>query len=252
MTYAQRNAIVNPAAGLIVYCTDCANGEMQYYNGTNWINMSVGIGSLPPTLNLPSVTIGTQIWTSQNLNVSTYRDGTPIPQVEDAATWGSLTTGAYCYYNNDSATYAAVYGKLYNWYAVHDPRGLAPVGWHVPSEYEWNLLFKCLDNNADTTSNCSNCWISQSAGGKLKETGFQHWTSPNTGATNDFGFSGIAAGSRYDNGEFHDVGLLNHLWSNLPDFQNDAWYHNLIQWGPSIFQGKLNKKYGFSVRCLRE
>src|SRR5450759_197011 len=82
---------------------------------------------------IPSVTICSQIWMVPNLDVSTYRDGTPIPEVQDATAWAALTTGAWCYYKNNSAN-APAYGKLYNWYAVNDPRGLAPTGWHVPSD----------------------------------------------------------------------------------------------------------------------
>ena len=93
-------------------------------------------GATAVSTSLPSVTIGTQVWTTQNLNVSTYRNGDIIPKVENGQTWGIITYGAYCYYNNDSASYAATYGKLYNWYAVNDPRGLAPVGYHIPTDDE--------------------------------------------------------------------------------------------------------------------
>jgi hypothetical protein len=97
---------------------------------------------------LPNVTIGTQIWSSTNLDLTTYRDGTPIPQVTDPTQWTNLTTGAWCYYNNDPAN-GAIYGKLYNWYAVvgihdNDPNTpnkiLAPTGWHVPTDTEWTTL----------------------------------------------------------------------------------------------------------------
>jgi len=253
MTYAQRNAIVNPAAGLIVYCMDCAfNGEMQYFNGTSWINMSVGIGSAP-IINLPSVTIGAQVWTTKNLNVSTYRDGTPIPKVEDAATWGSLTTGAYCYYNNDSATYAPVYGKLYNWYAVHDPRGLAPVGWHVPSDVEWNILVKYLDPAADTI--CSGCNQSLIAGGAMKST--IGWNRPNTGATNSSGFSGLPGGDcGVSGGSFNGIGTNGAWWSSTETTEfgtpNACWYHELFYSPSFVIRGAEGKTHGFSVRCLRD
>ena len=117
--------------------------------------------------------IGTQVWTTQNLNVSTYLDGTPIPNVTNASTWASLTTGAYCYYNNDSATYAAVYGKLYNWYAVagiYDAsslstpslrKNLAPAGYHIPTHAEWTTLTNYLGGESV-------------AGGKMKEVGTTH------------------------------------------------------------------------------
>jgi uncharacterized protein (TIGR02145 family) len=96
----------------------------------------------------------------KNLNVSKYKNGDIIPQVTDGTQWANLTTGAWCWYNNDSATYAATYGKLYNWYAVNDPRGLAPEGWHVPSDGEWNILIKYLDPIADTFcgSRCLQSW----------------------------------------------------------------------------------------------
>src|SRR5687768_3923155 len=110
----------------------------------------------------PSVTICCQSWMTKNLDVSTYRNGDTIPKVTDAAEWAALTTGAYCYYDNDSATYAATYGKLYNWYAVNDPRGLAPEGWHIPSEYEWITLGDCFGGDG-------------AAGDNLKEMGSTHW-----------------------------------------------------------------------------
>ena len=99
------------------------------------------------------------------------------------AAWATLTTGAYCYYNNDSATYAATYGKLYNWYAVNDPRGLAPAGWHVPSDAEWTELINCLGGE-------------DVAGGKMKAVSAL-WYSPNTGATNSSGFTGLPGGYRF-------------------------------------------------------
>jgi hypothetical protein len=118
MTNAQRNAIVSPQAGLMIWCNNCGtSGELQVYNGTSWTNTMGG------TPSVPGIKIGTQLWAPKNLNVSTYRNGEPIPHVTDAAAWANLTTGAYCYYDNDSDTYAGIFGKLYNWYAVNDPRG---------------------------------------------------------------------------------------------------------------------------------
>ena len=249
MTYAQRNAIVNPAAGLIVYCTDCANGEMQFYNGASWINMSVGIGSAP-IINLPSVTIGAQVWTTQNLNVSTYRDGTPIPKVEDAATWGSLTTGAYCYYNNDSATYATVYGKLYNWYAVtgiYDSsslsdlslrKNLAPTGYHIPSDGEWITLTTTLGGES-------------LAGGKMKEVGTTYWTTPNTGATNSSGFAGLPGGYRANS--FYHIGFYGHWWSSTETNAINASFCFLNFENSLIYRfNDASKAVGFSVRCVKD
>src|ERR1035437_3981549 len=131
----------------------------------------------PPTppVSIPSVTICSQIWMLKNLDVSTYRNGDAIPQVTDSIQWVNLTTGAWCYYNNNSAN-GPVYGKLYNWYAVNDPRGLAPVGWHVPSHAEWTELSICLYAISPTGN----------VGGKMKSTGTIEaatglWYAPNTG-----------------------------------------------------------------------
>ena len=152
---------------------------------------------------LPNVTIGTQIWASTNLDVTTYRDGTPIPQVTDPTQWGNLTTGAWCYYNNDSTT-GATYGKIYNWYAVagihdNDPNTpnkiLAPTGWHIPSDTEWNSIINFLDPNANGGLTVPNV-----AGSAMKETGTTHWFSPNTGATNSSGFTGLPGGYRFFDG----------------------------------------------------
>ena len=95
------------------------------------------------TIKAQDVTIGTQTWTSKNLNVGTYRNGDKIPQVQDKNAWAKLKTGAWCYYENKAAN-GTTYGKLYNWYAVNDPRGLAPFGYHIPTEAEWTLLTNYL------------------------------------------------------------------------------------------------------------
>jgi uncharacterized protein (TIGR02145 family) len=248
MTEAQRNLIpvTSSSAGLIVYCTNCgANGEMQYYNGSSWTNM---IGAAAAAADV--VTIGNQIWTTQNLNVSTYRDGTPIPKVENLVTWASLTTGAYCYYNNDSATYAAVYGKLYNWYAVvgiYDAsslstpslrKNLAPAGYHIPSDSMWTTLTDYLGGLS-------------LAGGKMKETGVIHWT-PNTGATNSSGFAGLPGGLRNYNGTFSSIGSYGYWWSSTVTNTAYAWDRLLSYGNSSVSRGSDVKSDGFSVRCIRD
>jgi uncharacterized protein (TIGR02145 family) len=188
---------------------------------------------------IPSVTICTQVWMLKNLDVSTYRNGDLIPQVTDTIQWANLTTGAYCYYNNDSATYAATYGKLYNWYAVNDPRGLAPTGWHVPSDAEWTTLITCLGGDAV-------------AGGAMKETGTTHWTSPNTGATNSSGFTGLPGGGRNNDGTFGLVVNAGYWWSSSENDTPDAWARYLYYNDGDIDRTNYNKPYGFSVRCLRD
>ena len=188
---------------------------------------------------LTGVNICSQLWMSKNLDVSIYRNGDPIPRVDNSTTWAGLTTGAYCYYNNDSATYAAVYGKLYNWYAVNDPRGLVPVGWHVPTDAEWTTLETCLGG-------------SSVAGGAMKETGTAHWVSPNTGATNSSGFLGLPGGWRGSNGTFYEIGRNGYWWSSTEYDTMYAKVVNLFYNGSSFGMVVFTKGYGFSVRCLRD
>jgi uncharacterized protein (TIGR02145 family) len=196
---------------------------------------------------LPNVTIGTQVWQSTNLDVTTYRDGTPIPQVTDPTAWANLTTGAWCYYNNDLAN-GAIYGKLYNWYAVagihdNDPNTpnkiLAPQGWHIPTDAEWTTLTTFLGGESV-------------AGGKMKATGTSLWQSPNTDATNSSGFSGLPAGCCSNGGTFYDIGTNGIWWSSSEFNSSIAWYRNLYYNGGLANRLNYSKKNGFSVRCLRD
>jgi uncharacterized protein (TIGR02145 family) len=187
---------------------------------------------------LPQVTIGTQVWTSKNLNVTKYRNGDLIPQVTDQAQWAKLTTGAWCYYNNDPAN-GAIYGKLYNWFAVNDPRGLAPAGWHIPTDAEWKTLVNYL--GGETLSY-----------GKMKEPGLAHWISPNIGATNSSGFSGLPGGSRFDNGYFHQIGEIGTWWSSTHGISNGAWCWGIWNLLNYIDRGNSNEQRGQSIRCIKD
>lgn len=147
------------------------------------------------------IVIDTQIWSGCNLDVTTYSNGDPIPEVTDPIAWAALTTGAWCYYDNDLVT-GTTYGKLYNAYAVNDPRGLAPTGWHIPTETEWNTLITYLGGGSV-------------AGGKMKEEGLCHWIDPNTGATNISGFTGLPGGDRNDvSGLFNGLYYYGGYWSS--------------------------------------
>jgi len=188
-----------------------------------------------------SVKIGTQKWMTTNLAVTHYRNGDRIPEAKGKVAWAALTTGAWCWYNNDSAT-GAVYGKLYNWYAVNDPRGLAPSGWHVPSDAEWDTLSTHLGNNA---------------GGKLKATGTIEagtglWYAPNTGATNSSGFTCLPGGARYFfDGTFYGIGYRCYLWSSTEN-ASGAFYRYLHSDSRQILKYSNTKQSGLSVRCLRD
>jgi len=237
ITAAQRKAILSPANGLLVYQTDYPSG-FYFFKGGVWTKLSETI-SYPNGTATPVLTICCQSWMTKNLDVATYRNGDPIPKVTDNSAWAALTTGAYCYYNNDSATYAAIYGKLYNWYAVNDPRGLAPEGWHIPTDFEWATLENCLGGSAV-------------AGGAMKETGTIHWTNPNTGATNISGWSGLPAGFRLYNGSFLVVRYGGYWWSSTDSDVADPWYRYLSSSDGSIGRYGTSKQEGLSVRCVRD
>jgi uncharacterized protein (TIGR02145 family) len=182
-----------------------------------------------------TVTIGTQEWTSENLNVEHYRNGDFIPQVQDKEEWLNLNTGAWCYYYNDSKI-GKTYGKLYNWYAVNDSRGLAPEGWHIPTDAEWRILTDFLGGD-------------ETAGGKLKATTF--WESPNTGATNSSGFSAFPFGVRYTEG-FYYIGKDCTFWSASEDYFDYAWYRSLSHIDSVVFRDSYYESSGMSVRCVRD
>ncbi len=189
-----------------------------------------------------TITIGTQVWMKENLKVTHYRDGSPISKVTDGATWATLatsSTGAYCWYNNDSVTNGQVYGALYNWYAVNDSRKIAPAGWHVPTDAEWTTLETYLGGVSV-------------AGGKLKETGTTHWASPNTGATNESGFTALPGGYRYSSGTFAVLTMNGLWWTATEGNLYDAKYHWLFYDYSLVTLATLNKKAGLSVRLIKD
>ncbi len=188
--------------------------------------------------NMETVRIGTQEWTVKNLDVSRYRNGDIIPEVKDPAKWANLKTGAWCYYNNDPKN-GAIYGKLYNWYAVNDPRGLAPEGFHIPSYTAWKILTDYLGGQ-------------YLAGGKMKSTGTTLWLSPNTNATNDIGFSGLPAGCRNLDGSFSSLRYNGYWWSSSESSTTDASGRNLDCYNGDADGYYDDKGNGFSVRCLKD
>jgi uncharacterized protein (TIGR02145 family) len=188
--------------------------------------------------NYTTVTIGTQIWMAENLKTSKYNDGTSIPNIIDVNTWCSLNTGAYCTYDNTQSN-NNTYGKFYNFYAVIDSRKISPNGWHVPSDAEWKILENYLGGITV-------------AGGKLKETGFNHWKSPNTGANNISGFTALPAGYRWDRGSIQDINYFTRFWASTEVNSGYAWSRSLTRTNVNIIVDSPFKYNGFSVRCVKD
>jgi uncharacterized protein (TIGR02145 family) len=189
--------------------------------------------------NYPVVGIGNQVWMAENLKTTKYSDKTLITNVIDNLAWSNRITEAYCWYNNNAATYKDIYGALYNWYAVNSGK-LCPTGWHVPIESDFITLV-------------TNVGGENVAGGKLKETGTSHWAFPNTGATNETGFTSLPGGYRqYTNGVFTSISYYG-VWWDAPQYSDLTGGAGLQYYDSSIMDGdEYNKKYGFSVRCLKD
>ncbi len=183
-----------------------------------------------------TVTIGTQTWMAENLRTTKYNDGTPIPNVIDPTAWKNLSTGAYCNYNNTTSDDTiATYGRLYNWFAVNTGE-LAPTGWHVPGDAEWLILVNYLVGPS---------------GAKLKEAGTTHWASPNTGATNETGFTALPGGWRTDNGTFTSIGGYGLWWCATEYDSFEAWQRSMGCNYSDVYIYYNNKKAGYSVRCVK-
>jgi uncharacterized protein (TIGR02145 family) len=188
-----------------------------------------------------AVKIGTQVWMKENLKTTKYNDGSSIPYETNNTNWINLSTPAYCWYDNDEASNKPVYGALYNWYTVNTGK-LCPTGWHIPSDAEWTILGTYLG-------------ISSLAGGKMKETGFLHWNTPNQGATNECGFTGLPGGQRtFGDGNFVQLGTRGIWWSSTEISSIDSRVRGLY-YENSTFLSDVgaygHKNYGFSVRCVK-
>ncbi|HEQ98212.1 MAG TPA: hypothetical protein ENO22_02600 [candidate division Zixibacteria bacterium] len=198
----------------------------------------------PPTMTdydgnvYQTVQIGDQCWMMENLKVTHYRNGDPVPDVTVDADWEALITGAYCEYNNDGG-YVEVYGRLYNFYAIEDSRNLAPEGWHVPTDAEWLALINYLGGESV-------------AGGKMKEAGTEHWAPPNDGATNESGFTALPAGARNSVGTFYNLGSSTTFWTADENKSNVAWFWVIYYSNPDIYSNYCYKAAGFSIRCLKD
>jgi uncharacterized protein (TIGR02145 family) len=220
------------------------NGDTLYSGIDSYVIIpGISINNPPVIMDIAgntyqTVWIGDQLWFAENLKTTHYNDGTPIQLVSDGATWSGLIAGARVYYNNDSSTYAPDYGALYNWYAVETGK-LCPTGWHVPTDAEWTVLTDYLGGASVT-------------GGKLKEVGTVHWESPNFGATDEVGFTALPGGLRSGSGLFDALRYLGYWWSATPNYSDHSWYRSLYYYDAYVGRSYDFKRFGFSVRCLRD
>lgn len=191
-----------------------------------------------------TVTIGSQIWLVENLKVTRYRNGDSIPNIADVNGWANngnankTGMGAYCNYNNDTNN-ISLYGRLYNYFAVSEDRRIAPVGWHIPGDDEWQTLIDYLGGDLV-------------AGGKMKEIGSIHWINPNIGATNESGFTGLPAGIRTNEGVFVNVGINTIFWSNLQFHSYTAFDRALTYDYTGVYYDNDFKRCGLSIRCVKD
>jgi uncharacterized protein (TIGR02145 family) len=205
----------------------------------DWLNPALTYGSVKDIdgNTYATIQIGSQVWMAENLRTTRYRNGDPIPNVKDDSQWSSLTTGAWAHYENNVQN-EVPYGKLYNWYAVADRRGICPQGWHVPSDAEWTTLTDYLGGE-------------NMAGGKLKSRTL--WDAPNTGATNGSGFSGLPGGYRSDgNGFFLYLGSYGYWWSATESGAENAWSRYLYGKVAGVNRLSDYKRNGFCLRCVRD
>lgn len=196
-------------------------------------------GEVGQTASVNEVKIGNQVWMAENLNVEQFRNGDPIPHAQTDEEWqraGEERKPAWCYYDNDPAN-GRKYGKLYNWYAATDPRGLAPEGWRIPSDEDWNELVSYLGER-------------QVAGKKLKSR--SGWAKNGNG-TNESGFSGLPGGARIATGNFSGIGEGAYWWSSTDyDSQMFIWTRVVEHGNDRVTRGSTHMATGFSVRCLRD
>lgn len=248
----------------LIYCTivlasvalSSCNKDDNGNGGINtsqkeWLNQNLNYGSVTDIdgNSYATIRIGTQTWMAENLRTTKYCNGDPIPNVIIPYAWGVLTSGAWSHYQNNEQWVEVPYGKLYNWYAVDDSRNICPCGWHVPSDAEWSTLINYLDPNADGGNNFPN-----TAGGKMKSAGTQYWAHPNSGATNESGFSGLPGGYRYSS--FEEINYDGWWWSSteaISDWTVDvAWSRSLYNDNGGVYRLYYFKRTGLSVRCIRD
>jgi uncharacterized protein (TIGR02145 family) len=196
-----------------------------------------------------TVLIGDQCWMAENLKVIHYCNGDPIPNVTDSSSWTDDSIGAYCNYDNDEG-HVATYGRLYNWYAVDDSRNIAPEGWHVPTDAEWKQLEIHLGMSQVEADAAGARGTDE--GGKLKEVGTTHWNPPNTGATDESGFTALPGGWREDNNNFVFMSSHAFFLSSTEYMGWSVWCRCLLDDISQVCRFDYGKIGGLSIRCVKD
>jgi len=245
MTYTERDAIENPYEGMMVL--NLNTGKLNYFYNNRWHEPDGSINSFYTCgdklldyrdgKKYATVQIGSQCWMAENLNVGNQIDGV-------TAQTNNTVNEKYCY--NNSEANCTIYGGLYQWdemmgyTTTAGIQGICPQGWYIPTDAEWTELTSFLGGESV-------------AGGKMKEAGTVHWASPNYGATNSSGFTGLANGYRYINGIFSAMSVVGYWWSSSQYNSNNAWVRNLYFSNPEVERSNHNKEqHGFSVRCIKD
>ncbi len=231
-----------PLAGSIRW----TGNDFEGWTGSTWLSLTIPNYITDIDGNIyHAIKIGSQVWLEENLKTTKFNDGSPIPLGDLASTWSNAATTsqpAYCWMNNDIANIIP-YGALYNFYALdsmsNGGKNACPIGWHIPSSSEWNILINFLGGPTI-------------AGGKLKERGTTHWLSPNTNATNSVGFTAVAGGRRGPSGTFASFGSTGYYRTRTPDIFPECYYVQLNYNSPSVSNTVWNNGIGMSVRCVRD
>ncbi len=234
------NLVTSTTYYVIAYATN-ANG-IGYGNQVSFVTPPVfttGSGVVDFDGNLySSIILNGREWMGENLKTIHYSNGDSIPNITDDNDWGLQTSGAWCYYNNDS-TIDNAYGKLYNGYTVMDVRNVCPTSWHVPTSAEWDSLNSYLTV------------YSGDVGGQLKEIGLSHWLSPNYGASNTSDFTALPGGVRRWFGLFENMGSFGTWWSSTAISTTLEWRRLFNQDG-AFLPASDDAILGYSIRCIKD
>ncbi len=250
------------AANITMRGVDVATGNVSAYTMVELLNDTTDMGDLVACTPLfgtvtdidgntyQTVIIGNQEWMAENLRTATFANSDPIPNVTVGSVWSQLNSASWCNYQNNPVN-DPIYGKLYNWYAVSDPGNICPAGWHMPTDTEWQQLEVVLGMPSGEVNSMGSRGSVVNVGGKLKAVTM--WSAPNTGASNESGFSGLPGGFRnFSNGSFNQLVYYGSWWSVSESGEDYAWCRGLEYVNGGIDRINSSKRGGYSVRCVRD